>query len=491
MNRAHQEALFQTTNQGLLSIRQSEINYYQSVNVAFGTQAALVGGFTYGVFTQGQINYLNGYDGIQIVADLYWFFSATTIAVAVHIIMCTMLIQVVGPGLALNGPVGSMARATEGMRVEQKHIMTAFILMMISFALATIMAFWMCMNTEAAIAGTIAYLIAMRYWYVYCERIYLRFYWKVEESGWHPNAQNDEAFEDDDPFEKPSNAENDRQSLWKKPKTKRLRKGILGYVFGSRTQLDEETHGQVAQPNDMTPDNNGSPQSSADTSGLNFNPLGGLAVNSTWAATSLGRGIVMEGYLTKRGGSTQKFIDFGHEPWERRYFTLSSTACLFMYKSRHDYRTDVKSTIYTRPLRLGDFYIEVSNGDHAERNGDKQMETYSQASSSFSETAAYKALASINSLIVPQDEEIKPDRFQMTLVPRENGERQSERTALGATASSSVSNPLHAEPPSPRAQAQRGIRDHWVLRCDTEEELQQWVSVMRELCPSCFNVDNV
>jgi hypothetical protein len=29
--------------------------------------------------------------------------------------------------------------------------------------------------------------------------------------------------------------------------------------------------------------------------------------------------------------------------------------------------------------------------------------------------------------------------------------------------------------------------DHWVLRCDTEEEVQQWVSVMRELCPSYFN----
>ncbi len=61
MNRANQQALFQQTNQGLLSIRQSEVNYYQSLNVAFGTQAALIGGFTYGVFTQHQINYENGY----------------------------------------------------------------------------------------------------------------------------------------------------------------------------------------------------------------------------------------------------------------------------------------------------------------------------------------------------------------------------------------------------------------------------------------------
>ncbi len=45
MNRANQAALYQATNQGLLSIRQSELNYYVNLNVAFGTQAALIGGF--------------------------------------------------------------------------------------------------------------------------------------------------------------------------------------------------------------------------------------------------------------------------------------------------------------------------------------------------------------------------------------------------------------------------------------------------------------
>jgi hypothetical protein len=390
-----------------------------------------------------------------------------------------------------------MAHATEGMRVEQKHIMTAFVLMIISFALATIMAFWMCMSMAAAIAGTIACIIAMRYWYVYCERIYLRFYWKVEDAGWNPGAPPGEAFEEDDPSERFANGENDKRSLWKKPKSKKPRKGLLGYVFGARTQLDEDAVVEKSRRNstatDLTAENIsswpnqshlvGERTSSMDTTAVNYNPLGGLAANSTWAATSIGRGIVMEGYLTKRGGSTQKFIDFGHEPWERRYFTLSSTACLFMYKTRHDYRMDVKSTIYMRPLRLGDFYIEVSNTDHAERSGEKQQDSYSQASSSFSETAAYKALASINNLIVPHEDEIRPDRFQMTLVPRDNGDRQSEVTVLGA----SVSNPLHS---SQSTRSQR-YRDHWVLRCDTEEELQQWVGVMRELCPSCFNVDNV
>lgn len=294
---------------------------------------------------------------------------------------------------------------------------------------------------------------------------------------------------------------NKPKSSFEKPKGKR-RRSLLTYVFGSGNKLYEEAAVEELRRDSIATDmingssSNWSPQdreqrsSSVTSSPVSFIPLSGPAANSAWASTSTSRGIVMEGYLTTRGGRTQKkFIDFGgDEPWERRYFTLNATSCLFIYKTRHDYRTDVRSTLYTRPLRLGDFYIEVSNSDHAERSGLPEQETYSEVSGtmSFSETAAYKTIASINNLIAPADIDIKPDRFQMILVPRENAERQSEITVLGSGASSkSVANPLHAQSSSTR------YRDHWVLRCDTEEELQQWVSVMRDLCPSCFNVDNV
>mmetsp|Transcript_5882 Transcript_5882/g.9698 ORF Transcript_5882/g.9698 Transcript_5882/m.9698 type:complete len:653 (-) Transcript_5882:1191-3149(-) len=104
--------------------------------------------------------------------------SAVTIAFAVHVILCTMLLQVLGPGLALNGPVGSMVRATEGMRIEQRHIIVAFIGMMVFFVLSTILSFWAVMGWRGATCSTIAFLIAARFWIFHCNRIYLRFYWE-------------------------------------------------------------------------------------------------------------------------------------------------------------------------------------------------------------------------------------------------------------------------------------------------------------------------
>src|SRR5690349_20601523 len=112
MNQANQKALVQQINLGLLNIRQQEINYYLSLNLTFGTQAALIGGFMYSVFTQNPLN--NEYDYGVIINNCCWILSAATIACAVHVIINTMVLQVLGPGLALHGPVGSIVRATQG-----------------------------------------------------------------------------------------------------------------------------------------------------------------------------------------------------------------------------------------------------------------------------------------------------------------------------------------------------------------------------------------
>lgn len=121
MIRAKQSALNQDTNHGLLLIRKSEIDYYTNLNIAFGTQAALIGGFTYGVFLTDHLNG-NGSDILVVVQSIYWVLAAATMTLAVHVILTTMFIHVLGPGLALNGPIGSMVKAAEGMKVEQKPI---------------------------------------------------------------------------------------------------------------------------------------------------------------------------------------------------------------------------------------------------------------------------------------------------------------------------------------------------------------------------------
>eukprot|EP01032_Pedospumella_encystans_P015927 gene15927-18192_t len=136
----------------------------------------------------------------QIYKFVYYVFAAITIATSVHIIVSTMLLQVYGPGLAYFGPLGSMAQAAEGMRQEQKQVISAVMLMVFSFITGTIWLYFCVMTFNGAIISTFLTLVAARTWYYFCERIYLRFYWKVQEGAWN-EAPRDSRYksEDDNP----------------------------------------------------------------------------------------------------------------------------------------------------------------------------------------------------------------------------------------------------------------------------------------------------
>lgn len=126
MQRVNQQLLLQQTNVGLLNIRQLEQQYYGSFYQSFGSQAALIGGFTYGVMTQvarnGAATGSNaesvadggvGATGFTAILNIYWLTAALCMAAASHCLFVTMLLQVLGPGLALFGPLGSMIPANE------------------------------------------------------------------------------------------------------------------------------------------------------------------------------------------------------------------------------------------------------------------------------------------------------------------------------------------------------------------------------------------
>ncbi len=462
MNRANQNALFQQTNLGLLSIRQAELNYYVSLNIAFGTQAALIGGFTYGVFTQNQVNEDESYS--DIFQNIYWVTSAGTIAASVHVILTTMCIQVLGPGLSLHGPVGSMARATEGMRVEQKPVIVSFIIMMVLFSLSTVLSFWAVMSFESAIAGTIVYIIAGRQWYYYCERIYLRFYWKEAESKWHAN--------DDDTDDDPAAVDPPLPNLHQNP----IHDHHSDRVIARRTSDGYSTGG--GDDRSTNADSTGTPEKKKKsfTRGIKFpklsrkpnndlsknllssgemspqakRPTSTIQANAKNAAVSTKFQVIMEGYLLKKGGYSA--IDFNKEPWERRFFTLNRSAQLFMYKTRHDYREKPRQPIYHRPLSLYEFVIEVFNSEDPRPMREISIE-------STMSYAVDDATGAITKRLSKGTE--KPLRFQITLIPKENLESTEKDE-----------NPV--------------LRQNWILRCDTEEELEIWTSVMREISPQSF-----
>ncbi len=174
MYKAEHEKMYQEANQVLIDIRKQEIDYYMRVNGAIGAQASLIIGFVYLTFTQ---NLTFDYVWTSYFNGVYFVASAITMALATHVILCTTLIQLLGPGLALNGPIGSMAKATHGMKIEQTQVMTSFLYMMASFTCTTVLLFWVTMDFYSSIASTACFIYAARYWLFYCSRIYHRFHW--------------------------------------------------------------------------------------------------------------------------------------------------------------------------------------------------------------------------------------------------------------------------------------------------------------------------
>ncbi len=428
MYKASQEALFQATNQQLVSIRQSEIQYYTNVNVAIGTQAALIGGFTYGIFTQNQPNEDHSYAKRCMTG--YYIASAITIACAVHVIINTMLLQVMGPGLALNGPIGSMARAAEGMKIEQNQVTYAFTVMMIFFSIATTLSFWAVMDLEAAIVNTIIFAFAARMWYISGRRVYYRLHWDDRD------VFDDEQRESDiDPSDMiqinpmiangnannanhNSNGESSSESKQEQPTGRMSSLRIISGIFSKRS-------GNDAQEN-----NNKDPLGS---NGGNVSPFSGASTDlSQYSSKMASKSVICEGYFLKRGIMTGEKV-IGNK-WERRYFVLLHNGYLFYYKTRQEFRDDPKNSLKERPLELSEFKIKVIENANNTVEDDK-VSVYSSTSSSgrpFGGTDEVKMV------------------FQIDLLPID---RLSRR---------------------------------WSLRCDTEEELEMWVEAMKEASPQCF-----
>ena len=108
MQRANQLQLLQSTNVGLLNIRLIELNYYTGFYTMFGNQAALIAGFCYGalsqIVTRGNLMSQEfdeggaGEDGNYVTVAIYWLASCVCLASSLHLLLVTVMLQVLGPG---------------------------------------------------------------------------------------------------------------------------------------------------------------------------------------------------------------------------------------------------------------------------------------------------------------------------------------------------------------------------------------------------------
>jgi len=136
---ADKRALETNLKVGLLQIREKELNFYTQNCLAVCTQAALLAGFAYSGLTQ-----------VSIPEEAnFWvrllYISVTVMAMCFEIIavLNTTLLAIVGPGLALRGPDGSMHPAVDGMMAEYKHALSCFKLGLVCFHLSAGLFGWL------------------------------------------------------------------------------------------------------------------------------------------------------------------------------------------------------------------------------------------------------------------------------------------------------------------------------------------------------------
>jgi hypothetical protein len=460
MNLADQRRLAQETNQKIVDIRRSEIDYYVGLNIAIGTQSALIGGFTYAVYT---INKPYKYFYCLHVQDAFWVISSATIAASVHIIVNTMMLQVMGPGLALHGPVGSMARAVDGMMIEQRQITVAFFVMIVLFSLTTFLSFWASFTFQAAVGSSACWLIATRFYYYYCERVYLRFYWKREGDVWRRGES-----VDDEPQipNNPSIASQQGASALPVG-TSIPRPSVIGSTVMSESAIaritGEEERGSFVSrmsnrfsiiSNSMLPGpqhkRGGTMKENEDRSSFQ---------EMTVPRIQNPKAIAVEGFLIIKNAESPDNL------WERRYFVLNYGRDLYYFTSRIAFRENPQNHINKRPINLEDYIIDILNtdidgsdaGDESDRQTIHILSTERESiSSGISRLRAPTVMKSSSTKSV----------FQITLIPKE---------ALDQLNNPEI--PLHKR---------ETVRTSWKIRMDTNEELENWLEIIRQISPTSF-----
>lgn len=174
---ADKRALETNLKVSLLAIREKELNYYSQNCLAVLTQAALLAGFAYSGLTQVAIPL----DAEYVLKLLYLLVTSTAMCLELIAVMNCTLLSMMGPGLALRGPDGSMHPAVDGMMEEYQSAYLCFVLGLIAFHFSAALFGWLMFNwivssfVSSCVLGSLYLLIR------YASRVYARFRLPPEE----------------------------------------------------------------------------------------------------------------------------------------------------------------------------------------------------------------------------------------------------------------------------------------------------------------------
>ena len=99
------------------------MDYYVATFSSFGTQAALIAGFTLGALTGLDAESFSVSEGWRAV---FWISTAVAMSSSIHCVLTTTFANIYGPNLALRGPSGYVSFFLFIVLIVITQLMTVF-----------------------------------------------------------------------------------------------------------------------------------------------------------------------------------------------------------------------------------------------------------------------------------------------------------------------------------------------------------------------------
>jgi hypothetical protein len=142
---ADKRALETNLKLSLLQIRERELNFYTNNCMSIATVSSLLAGFAYAALMPGIS--LGDATGVAahsyVVRLLYLICAISALGFQLITVVSATLLSMLGPGLALRGPDGSMHTAVDGMVNEYRNAFYTFLFGMIATLAAGLFYCWL------------------------------------------------------------------------------------------------------------------------------------------------------------------------------------------------------------------------------------------------------------------------------------------------------------------------------------------------------------
>ena len=168
------------------SLKEKEFNLHHSNLMTVGTQAAVLAGLDITLFIEFQPPPNESFGDFIMVARAIKFFYYITIVSAfcsnMMVVAHTTALSVLGAGLALRGPDGSMMTATDGLYEERTALFSIFGAGLACTVGSVVLCVWLILHWEAALVCMAVTLYTCRKIYInYC-RVLKRFHFDESQT---------------------------------------------------------------------------------------------------------------------------------------------------------------------------------------------------------------------------------------------------------------------------------------------------------------------